>query len=98
MLTVEVHKQNEHILNESLLKLDDDEHDSLEQEIAEAFRVFDRNNDGLLCRDDVRSLLANVGVDMNRRELSEFMSYGDRNRDGLIDFTGEFIKARRLHW
>ena len=86
--SVEVHKENEHILNECILKMADDEATSLEQDINDAFTVFDRNNDGFLCVDDVRSLLANIGVKLRHDELEQFMATGGRNQDGLIDLNG----------
>ncbi|KAI9931562.1 hypothetical protein ASPWEDRAFT_391729 [Aspergillus wentii DTO 134E9] len=46
------------------------------REIREAFQVLDRDNDGLVNKDDVADVLVNVGQDSSLSTLSQFFSSG----------------------
>ena len=90
-LPVEIVKENEHIWDECMQKLEDSEKDETRRDIAEAFRVFDRNKDGYLCKKDITMMMHNIGEErMSEKDIKEFMACGDRDGDGLIDFKGNY--------
>ena len=84
---VEVYAPNEHLLQESLSKMDDSE-SSLLDDVNEAFRKFDRNQDGYLEPCDVREMLDLMDLRMTSLEFQEFFSYGDINATGKISLSG----------
>ena len=82
-LSVDVHPQNGHYLDECF----DDVHEA-EADVVEAFRTFDADGDGLLTPADCRRLLARVGVSLSDSELTAFISRADVDEDGMINYQG----------
>lgn len=59
----------------------------INDELREAFRVFDRDNDGFIQPQDLRSLLISLGLDSSSEVIRRMINEADRNRDGKIDFA-----------
>lgn len=68
----------------------------MEEDVCwQAFRVFDRNGDGKIDKDELRQVLENSEVQtLTERTLTEIMEEADQNGDGQIDFQ-EFMKMMR---
>ena len=66
----------------------DDSESSLLDDVNEAFRKFDRNQDGYLEACDVRDMLDLMDLRMTSLEFQEFFSYGDINATGKISLSG----------
>uniref|UniRef100_A0A8D2KZ27 Calglandulin n=1 Tax=Varanus komodoensis TaxID=61221 RepID=A0A8D2KZ27_VARKO len=64
-----------------------------EEELAECFRIFDRNADGYLDADELVEIFRVSGENVTEDEIQELMRDGDKNNDGRIDFDGEVIKT-----
>ncbi|XP_065079552.1 calmodulin-like [Ochlerotatus camptorhynchus] len=62
-----------------------------EDELKEAFRIFDRNGNGLISADELRAALESFGEKMSEEELDELLREADINCDGQIDYE-EFVK------
>lgn len=62
-----------------------------EGELKEAFRIFDRNGNGLISADELRAALESFGEKMSEEELDELLREADINCDGQIDYE-EFVK------
>jgi calmodulin len=60
--------------------------------VQEAFRVFDRDGDGGISRDELRETLLRLGENPNDNELDEMFQEADTNGDGKIDYE-EFKSA-----
>ena len=45
---------------------------------SEIFNIFDRDSDGLVTREDVRSVTLNLGTNLSDRELDGFMRLGGK--------------------
>ena len=61
-----------------------------EKELAEAFRLFDLNRDGLLDWDELKNALDGTGEMVEKWEIDEMMHEGDKNQDGVLDYEGDF--------
>lgn len=61
-----------------------------EQEILNAFRVFDENGDGFVDAEELRAALENLGEKLTEEEIDEIFREADINHDGKIDYQ-EFV-------
>lgn len=62
-----------------------------EQEMREAFRVFDKDNNGYISADELRYVMTNLGEKLTDQEVAEMIREADMNGDGMVDYN-EFIK------
>merc|ERR1711972_330688 len=61
----------------------------------QAFRIFDRNGDGKICKAEIRKVLCDDDVKNSAaKDIAELMQQIDKNGDGEIDFT-EFMQMMR---
>ena len=65
-------------------------HDTL----REAFKIFDKDDDGLISVEELRKIMKNLGDKMADEELDEMLCVADTKHDGFIDYEGriEFSK------
>lgn len=65
-----------------------DERDE-EEDMREAFNVFDQNGDGFITVDELRSVLASLGFKQGRtaEECRKMISQVDVDGDGKVNFT-----------
>ncbi|OCT60506.1 hypothetical protein XELAEV_18046533mg [Xenopus laevis] len=57
-----------------------------EEELAECFRIFDKNADGYIDGEELAEILRSSGESITDEEIEELMKDGDKNNDGKIDF------------
>eukprot|EP01101_Sappina_pedata_P009203 TRINITY_DN52_c0_g2_i1.p2 TRINITY_DN52_c0_g2~~TRINITY_DN52_c0_g2_i1.p2 ORF type:complete len:161 (-),score=90.22 TRINITY_DN52_c0_g2_i1:99-554(-) len=62
-----------------------------EEELLEAFKVFDKNGDGLISYDELKQVMSNLGEVLSDAELAEMIREADSDGDGQISFP-EFVK------
>lgn len=62
-----------------------------ERELLEAFAVFDKNGDGMVDIDEIKSVVESLGGEMTKEELEGMFKEADENNDGYIDYE-EFVK------
>ncbi|XP_063975576.1 microtubule-actin cross-linking factor 1 isoform X36 [Diachasmimorpha longicaudata] len=65
--------------------------------LTDLFRKMDKNNDGLIPRDDFINGIMNTKFDTSRLEMNAVADLFDRHGEGLIDWK-EFIAALRPDW
>ncbi|KAL2118755.1 hypothetical protein VTJ04DRAFT_5714 [Mycothermus thermophilus] len=58
-----------------------------EQELINAFKVFDKDGSGTISVDELRNVLRSLGENLTDDELDEMIKLADRNGDGQIDYT-----------
>ncbi|ODQ78637.1 hypothetical protein BABINDRAFT_172009 [Babjeviella inositovora NRRL Y-12698] len=58
-----------------------------EAEIAEAFKVFDRNGDGKISAAELRHVLTSIGEKLTDAEVDEMIREADADNDGEIDIV-----------
>lgn len=56
-----------------------------EAEIAEAFKVFDRNGDGKISAAELRHVLTSIGEKLSDADVDQMIREADVNNDGEID-------------
>ena len=56
-------------------------------DLAKVFEQFDANHDGLISKDEVRSILRAIGKDLSDSDLETCFNEADTNKDGKIDIT-----------
>ena len=61
-------------------------------ELKKAFEVMDANKDGVVTKDELKSLLKGLGEEVTDEVVDEMIKIADENGDGKIQFE-EFCKA-----
>lgn len=69
-------------------------HTDSEEEIKEAFKVFDKDGNGMISLHELAQVMANLGEKLTDDELDEMMREADINGDGQIDYHGNI----KLHF
>ena len=62
-----------------------------EEEIVEAFKVFDKNGDGYLSHAEMRHVMGNLGEKLTDEEVEEMVAEADVDGDGSVNYE-EFVK------
>jgi calmodulin len=64
---------------------------SEEDEIFEAFKVFDKDGNGFISASELRQVMAGLGKKLTDEEVDDIIREVDINGDGQIDYS-EFVK------
>ncbi|XP_045798396.1 calmodulin-like isoform X4 [Trifolium pratense] len=62
-----------------------------EDELKEAFWVFDKDKDGYISPNELRSVLRIIGEKVTEEELEQMIKTADLDGNGLIDYQ-EFVR------
>ena len=65
------------------------EGDKEEAEIREAFKVFDKDNNGFISPAELRHVMRNLGEEMTEDEVDEMIKEGDIDGDGQVNYEGK---------
>ncbi|KAK9913353.1 hypothetical protein M0R45_037171 [Rubus argutus] len=63
-----------------------------EEELKEAFRVFDKDQNGSISADELRHVMTNLGEKLTDEEVDEMVREADVDGDGQINYE-EFVKV-----
>lgn len=63
----------------------------INDELIDAFKVFDMDHDGFITPDELMNAMAHLGEDLNQSEIEEMIKEADAENDGKLDFD-EFVK------
>lgn len=59
---------------------------SPEDEMMEAFRVFDTDGDGYITKEELRQVMQQLDPDMSDKDIDDMMKEADVDNNGKIDF------------
>ena len=62
-----------------------------EEEMVEAFKVFDRDGDGLISLNELKLVMRQIGEPLSERDCQDIITSGDRDNDNKLNFD-EFIR------
>ena len=62
-----------------------------EEDLLDAFRVFDRENNGKIYAHELRYVLMSSGEELNEGDIEDMIREADRDHDGYIDYR-KFVK------
>jgi len=61
-----------------------------EEEIREAFKVFDRDNNGFISAAELRHVMTSIGEKLTDDEVDEMIREADQDGDGRIDCASQY--------
>lgn len=61
-----------------------------EEEIREAFRVFDKDGNGFISAAELRHVMTNLGEKLTDEEVDEMIREADIDGDGQVNYEGTF--------
>ena len=61
-----------------------------EEEIREAFRVFDKDGNGFISAAELRHVMTNLGEKLTDEEVDEMIREADIDGDGQVNYEGMF--------
>ena len=62
-----------------------------EEEIKEAFRVFDKDGNGFISAAELRHVMTNLGEKLTDEEVDEMIREADIDGDGQVNYEGAVI-------
>lgn len=65
--------------------------ENAEEEMREAFQIFDSDGNGNISADELRQIMANLGEKMTQEEVEEMVKEADIDGDGQINYE-EFVR------
>ena len=60
-----------------------------EEEIKEAFRVFDKDGNGFISAAELRHVMTNLGEKLTDEEVDEMIREADIDGDGQVNYDGK---------
>lgn len=69
-----------------------------EEEIREAFRVFDKDGNGFISAAELRHVMTNLGEKLTDEEVDEMIREADIDGDGQVNYEGMYAYACTLRW
>jgi len=62
-----------------------------EEELREAFKVFDKDGNGFISAAELRHVMTNLGEKLTDEEVDAMIKEADTDGDGQVDYN-EFVK------
>jgi len=62
-----------------------------EEEIREAFRVFDKDGNGFISAAELRHVMTNLGEKLTDEEVDEMIREADIDGDGQVNYEGTWL-------
>merc|ERR1719320_389990 len=68
-----------------------------EEEIREAFRVFDKDGNGFISAAELRHVMTNLGEKLTDEEVDEMIREADIDGDGQVNYEGKLSHHHHHH-
>lgn len=68
-----------------------------EEELREAFRVFDKDGNGFISAAELRHVMTNLGEKLTDEEVDEMIREADIDGDGQVNYEGISCTVVQLH-
>ncbi|XP_017956128.1 calcium-binding protein E63-1 isoform X3 [Drosophila navojoa] len=68
-----------------------DEADDVTEDLIAAFRVFDRDGNGFITRDELQTAMEMIGEPLNEQQVEQLLAIADLDQDGRINYE-EFTR------
>lgn len=65
--------------------------DDVTEDLIAAFRVFDRDGNGFITRDELQTAMEMIGEPLNEQQLTQLLAIADLDQDGRINYE-EFTR------
>ncbi|KAK3091869.1 hypothetical protein FSP39_023253 [Pinctada imbricata] len=62
-----------------------------EEELREAFRVFDKDGNGFISAAELRHVMTNLGEKLTDEEVDEMIKEADLDGDGMVNYEGTLL-------
>ena len=62
--------------------------EEIEEDVKEAFRVFDKEGNGFISEGELRHVMSNIGSKMTREEVDEMIKMAPVSENGMVDYEG----------
>lgn len=62
-----------------------------DDELREAFKVFDKDGDGLISPAELRGVMSGLGENLTNEEVEEMIKEADIDGDGQVNYDGGSI-------
>lgn len=62
-----------------------------EEELMEAFKLFDKNSNNLVSKNEIKQVMHMLGENLSQDEIEDLMMQFDQDRDGFLNYE-EFKK------
>ena len=60
-----------------------------QREIMDAFKVFDKNGDGVISAQELRQAMTHLGERLSDKDIEKMIQEVDQDGDGQINYNGE---------
>ena len=67
-----------------------------EEEIREAFRVFDKDGNGFISAAELRHVMTNLGEKLTDEEVDEMIREADIDGDGQVNYEGIYLHHKTI--
>jgi len=68
-----------------------------ENEMRQAFRVFDHDGNGLIDEKELKTTMKNLGETLTNDDVKAMIKAADKNGDGKIDYNGTKLHLDRIY-
>ena len=68
----------------------------VEDERRQAFRIFDKDGNGYISRQELQIVMGNLGENLTDEEVDEMIKEADVDGDGRINYEGKVLESDHL--